>query len=393
MPQPPYAKLRVSVSGGAVPTGGIVVGGGASVQFSADPAGNLGSFLFEIYDYPPSFTCPAGWSTDANGVYFCRPTNGIAPAFNVASAAHFGKYMARLTGNGHDNQGIASVSTQQLIDEGTALEVVSLNGIHSVGQNETNQFNDDWLVALQADLRELDDFITAGGGGGGGGGFTVAGTPVAGYVPMWDGTQPTWSPAGGLSITAFAAVTPIVELGSTVVNPAFTAAENAVPTTLLLTNNADSESKDVHSTPTSFASAHSFTKSTFNQSVQFTISATLGASSASRAASITWGQRIFAGVVAAGASLATLVAAASVTTLGLSRVASFALTDDGTHKMQFACRTGYGTPVFKDAVTGFALAITKVGDFSFTNASGAIESYQQWELDNPFNGTLNWAVT
>lgn len=79
MPLPPYATLRASVGGGAVQTGGLVVAAGAAVVLSADPAGNLTAFLFEIYDYPVGFALPAGWSLDAAEVMYCSPTNGVAP--------------------------------------------------------------------------------------------------------------------------------------------------------------------------------------------------------------------------------------------------------------------------------------------------------------------------
>lgn len=198
-----------------------------------------------------------------------------------------------------------------------------------------------------------------------------------------------------MTINSFAPAVPVVEAGATIANPAFAASYSSAPTTALLTNSFDGEVKDVHATPTSFASGHSFLRTTPNQQVVFTLTCTQPPSVAPPPVTcvITWGQRSFAGVVASGASLAALVAAATYTTLNIARAFSFTLTDDGTHKMQFAYPTRYGPPVVKDHSTGFNIGFSLLGAFSRTNASGVTENYNQYEFAAAVNGTLVVDVT
>jgi uncharacterized cupin superfamily protein len=165
MPLAPFATLRASVNSGANQTGGITCAGGETVVLSADPTGALTSFKIEIYDYPPEFALPSGWSSavDATGatIYFCAPSNGIAPAFTLDTAAHWWKYMFRLTGNNGDNGGNKNIPTSQLIDERTAITVPAGSGIQQVGKNETTQFNPSWAVTLQKNQRVLDAVVGA----------------------------------------------------------------------------------------------------------------------------------------------------------------------------------------------------------------------------------------
>ena len=241
------------------------------------------------------------------------------------------------------------------------------------------------------------EYVSSGPGTGG---FTPEGVPNDGDIIAWsasaDGGAGAWvvTSRTAFSITGFAAVTALVETGATVTNPAFTASESATPETLLLTNNFDGESKDVHATPTSFASSHARTLATPGLVWTFTLTGTKAGNAAStRTASITAGQRSYAGVVAAGASLATLVAAATYNALGTARAFSFTITDDGTHKGQLAYPARYGTPIVKDRATGFGIALTLLGAFSRTNAQGYVENYNQYEFVSNFSGTITADVT
>jgi len=170
MPQAPYAKVRASINGGAVSTGGLTVAAGSTVQLSADPSASVGVFLYkwEIYDYPVGFTLPSGWSVDSNSVYYYTGTT--PPVFTVASVSSFGKYMVRLTVNNRISSNAVSVPVSQLVDESTCIEVVGLSGIHDIGFGESSQWsaNKNYIFHFKANLRLIDQFINGGGGGGGG---------------------------------------------------------------------------------------------------------------------------------------------------------------------------------------------------------------------------------
>jgi len=233
--------------------------------------------------------------------------------------------------------------------------------------------------------------------GGGGGGLVVTGDPVVGYVPTWDGAGAVWASTLAFTINSFAATSSLIETGNSAINPGFTASFSSTPTTLVLTNNFDSESKDVHTTPTAFTSSHTFPFATPNLSITFTITATHPPNPAPspRSASIISGQRTYAGVVAAGSSLATLIAGATFTSILTARGFSFTVTGTGgTSRAQWAYPARYGTPAtVKDNSTGFGVAYTLLGAFSRTNAFGYTENYNQYETVSSFTGSLTVVVT
>lgn len=162
MPQAPYALLRASINGGAVTTGGITVPASATVQLSADPSASVGANLYkyEIYGYPTGFTVPAGWSTGASGVYFYN-SSSTPPSFTLPSIANWGKFMLRLTLNNAISTNSKVIPPTQLVDESTALSMLSPNGLADLGLFESNQFNTTWTPTMQAGLRAIDTAVTA----------------------------------------------------------------------------------------------------------------------------------------------------------------------------------------------------------------------------------------
>lgn len=218
------------------------------------------------------------------------------------------------------------------------------------------------------------------------------GTPTPGYVYTADASGlPQWLPSGGLTVNSFVPAATLYETSQSVVNPSFTASYNVTPTTALLTNDANGESLDVHATPTAFSSAQTYQKTTPNQAVTWTLTTSNG----TRAASATWGQRTFGGVVVAGSSQATLIAAATYNTLGTARAFSFTVTGTGgTSRAQFIYPARYGTPsTVKDNATGFAIAYTLLGTATYTNAQGFGETYNQYETVSSFTGSLTLVIT
>jgi hypothetical protein len=217
----------------------------------------------------------------------------------------------------------------------------------------------------------LNDFLTKS--------FLVSGSPSIGKFVGWDGSTAVWSIPGGLVITGFGASVGLVETGFTVTNPSFGASYNTPPTGVTLTNNADAESKDVSLTPNSFASSHSFVKNTPNQSVIFTITATLsGSPNAVANAGITWGQKVFWGVSSTPANTEVFIEGLAGSALTTSRVAGFTVNATGANRIYFACPTRYGAATFTVGgfVGGFILRGTGI---NVTNSQGFTEGYDLYE--------------
>lgn len=379
--QPPYAILRASIAGGAPQTGGtdgIVAAAGATCQLSADPGGLAGAFMlrWELLDYPSGWSLPSGWSVDAVGVYYS--TAQLPPVFTLPDASHWGKIMPRLTLNNGISENTEVLPLENLVDVSTAISILSPTGLKDLGFNEEQQFSATklWTKDHKDNLRILDTFIAEGGGGGG---LVVTGDPEIDYVPMWNGSGAVWAPVDGIKILSFGATVVLVETSQIVVHPGFTASLNVTPSSETLTNNANAESLDVHTTPTSFASAQTYQKTTPNQSVIFTLSAGLGALTATPATcQIIWCQKNYWGVSAAPANTAAFIQALASSALNTVRNESFSVTASGSNKIYAAFPDRYGTPTF--SVGGFAGGfVTRATGISVTNAQGFTEGYSLFE--------------
>lgn len=169
MPTPPYALVRASLNGGGVQTGGIAATGGEVVQLTADPAGLAGAtqYLWELLSFPDDFTVPAGWSTDANGVYYS--TAKIPPTFTLLTTlVDFGKYAIRLTLNGggpditHRMTAAQIEAIRALTDTATMIEVPSPTGLRDMAHYEGTQFSPrGWVQHYRQNLRALEARWTA----------------------------------------------------------------------------------------------------------------------------------------------------------------------------------------------------------------------------------------
>jgi hypothetical protein len=203
-------------------------------------------------------------------------------------------------------------------------------------------------------------------------------------------------PSVDYDMLSFSADVAVVDPGSTVTNPSFSANHNRTPTTsLTLTNNKTGEAKNVLATPTApVSSAGGQVLATPGASWVFTLTGVDFGITDSLNASIVARQRNVAGVVTVGnTSPATLYAAAVYNQFGTSGAFNFTFTDDGTHEVQFMRRAAYGTPSsVKDNVTGFAVSFSLVGSFSWTGPGGFTENMNIYKLDNPVNGTKTIAV-
>lgn len=161
MPQPPFALLRASVNGGSATSGGLTVPASATVQLSANPSGTSGAFAYryEIYGYPVGFSVPAGWSTDSNGVYFYSASS-TPPVFTLPAITTWGKWMLRLIVNNGISSNPATLPPSQLVDEMTALDMLSGHGLHDIGVNESTQWSPNgWVTHQQANLRIIQTLL------------------------------------------------------------------------------------------------------------------------------------------------------------------------------------------------------------------------------------------
>lgn len=150
----PYAKLRASLGGGAPSTGVLVGAPGQLCQLSQDPAGLGQSFKYQLRDFPEGFACPAGWSTDAGGVYFYE---GITPpSFTLPALPLWGKITPFLTVNNGD-PGTSGLPATQFVDGTTVIGTPdpSGNGFEDIAYGESNQWDSrrKWMGALKRNIR------------------------------------------------------------------------------------------------------------------------------------------------------------------------------------------------------------------------------------------------
>lgn len=255
----------------------------------------------------------------------------------------------------------------------------------------------DFAEGLTASYDPETRRITVSASGAGTGGSSNVDDGVnGGDIPMWEPSLGRYVPVpfAGLAISSFSLTTSIVEVGETVTHPAFTAAYGGeTPDTATLTDNQGSSPKDVTSTPFAFSSDAVLTKNTFGATAVFPLLADLGPLSATRSATLSWGQKTYYGVGAAGLSIASFLAGVPASSLKTARAVSFSVSPS-SQKIYLLIRTGYGTPTIKDHDTGFGVAMTKtVSASSVTNAHAFAENYDLWEADNLLSGSINVDVT
>ena len=152
MPSTPYAKILVSVDGGALTSGGLTVAAGASIHLQAESTvgwSGTPAPKWEIYEYPAGWSAPAGWSTDAQtGAFYFL---GVSPPdFDLPDISLWGKFLLLLTVDG------------KLVDDATGLSVLSTQGFTDVAFGESNQFDArrQYIGSLKSSLRLFDQAAT-----------------------------------------------------------------------------------------------------------------------------------------------------------------------------------------------------------------------------------------
>lgn len=228
--------------------------------------------------------------------------------------------------------------------------------------------------------------------------------PVGNTVPatygvlMWDGSK--YEPQGltldpeiiGPAFTcSLSASQPLVELGATVNQPSFTATYNGYnPTLATLTNTDNVESKNVTGTPNSFNSSQNYSKSIHGQSVTFTLSASKGVLARSANASVTWVQKVYAGVATPGTINSAFIKALPGT-LATGKNGTYNLNAGVGQKCYVCYRTAFGTSTF--TVGGFEGGFLSPQTVSVTNDQGVVENYYVYESENLNLGAVSIVVS
>jgi hypothetical protein len=274
--------------------------------------------------------------------------------------------------------------------------LVKLNGTSSAPSAAVGGDIVDALTASNSSVPDSDGLAGVG----------VSGTAAANYVPIAsNGTTAVWGQLTqdmilpGFTISTFSGGSN-VEIGASVVNPAFTASYSSTPTSATITNTDGTDSP--HNLTTPFTSAT--ITGTFVKTTQTTTTFTLTAiktSTKTASQTINWLPRVFGGVGAAGATssvtasgtTAILSNSAVLASLGLSasQVGSTFGPFSPSGQKIYLLLIG-GTHTFKDASTGFAFAFNTPTAVSFVNANGSTVSMFLYESSNTLTGTFSVQV-
>lgn len=185
-----------------------------------------------------------------------------------------------------------------------------------------------------------------------------------------------------------------LEVSQTVVNPTFTASyTGGTPASAVLSNNFDGYTV-VGSTPfLSFPTTHSYQKTSFGQSVIFTLTANNGSINKIGTSTFTWLQRVYYGVGSAGQSSEAFIEALTGNPITSGRAITFNVSPSN-QKIYYAHRTAYGLAVPTNFVVGgFSGGFTNTATVSVTNAFGFTENYYVYESDNLLTGSTTVTVS
>lgn len=212
-------------------------------------------------------------------------------------------------------------------------------------------------------------------------GLVVSGTPSPGYFVRADASSNAyWGTDAAYNITSFLAATSLVQMGATVVAPAFTAVHTLAPTSLVLTNSDNGEAKSVIGTPSAFTSSQNYTKSAA-VSVTFTLTGGDGITTSVATRNITWCNRIYYGAAVPGVFNEAFVEALATSSLQTTGNRTFTLAATATQKKYFAFPTRLGSATV--VIGGFTYSWTVVSTtISVTNSDGFAENYTLIENEN-----------
>lgn len=195
------------------------------------------------------------------------------------------------------------------------------------------------------------------------------------------------------NISSFQAVTPVVEVGTVVTDPQFTAAYTQPPDSASVNDEYDDGALDVSDTPTAFTyhvsnpedpeetwSEYNF--GTGPQSVTFTLTAAKdGEDPVTRNATITWLERMRWGVELDDSdfpgSYEELIQGLTNNALASTRARVATLTPGFGEHIYFAIPSNLGLPTF--TVGGFQGGFVQVGSFFTVEQNGIPINYTLWK--------------
>ena len=177
-------QLLASVAGGAFTPGEQAAAFGQTLDLKPASTVGLSSIRYEIYDYPPGFPVPAGWTQDPSTDFYTYSTTNVTqppPTIHLPSsgANNWGFFMLRLVGNDNPLTFNADGTPNtyfnpQLTDEACCIDIPSPNlGMPGIGNGLNLQYDSfrGWVGALMASLR-LADVASSGSGVAFGGDLT-----------------------------------------------------------------------------------------------------------------------------------------------------------------------------------------------------------------------------
>jgi hypothetical protein len=156
----PYAKLQVSVNGGANTFGGVDVPSGATLQFTGESIVSWRQQRWAFADYPEGWAVPSGWTQRSDGLIYSLDV--VPPLVTLPDAATlWGVWMPDLRVNTQVDDDINLIDG--LYDRSTALSMLSPSGLRDMGALEELQFTSamtrhkKWLRSWQQNLRALEN--------------------------------------------------------------------------------------------------------------------------------------------------------------------------------------------------------------------------------------------
>ncbi len=163
MSSTPYARLLLSIDGGAATAGGVEAAAEASVQLVYE---STAGWPATPPPYAEVFEAPPGWEPDpivgwveTDGPVWRYYGSTPPPAFAAPSLALWGKVKMQLVVGGGRKAGALSAD---MTSEATLL-VRSAEGLESVAHRETTEFDAirAWIGAIQRDLRLVSTALGA----------------------------------------------------------------------------------------------------------------------------------------------------------------------------------------------------------------------------------------
>lgn len=169
-----YAKLLISKNGGATQTGGVTAAAGNTIQLSGENPSYWTHGQYEIYDWPPGWTAPGGWTlqtTSEGSKYVFYSVGGAVPPL-ITIGTEWGKWLCRLVVNDGMRNGVVDATLTD--DKLTAFMALAPSGLHGIGTGEGGQFAKSWAAEIDANFRLINIAILSG--------ITVTGSfAVSGY--------------------------------------------------------------------------------------------------------------------------------------------------------------------------------------------------------------------